>query len=310
MIETGVNEQQIRAAITRAGLDSTGPIKRISVGFSNDVFDISDQYVFKAAKTQVDDALLSREIFLCNLFRDRVPAPRILASDTSREVIDRTYIIYEKIQGDNLYIRWHKLDRHARRRIIADICSYLRVINEIPSTEYAHAFDAERSDWRSRITSDIRRHLSTACARGLVTLDFGAAIEYFVSHNEALLNQSHVALTYYDAHFDNFIVRGGQIVGMLDFERTDLMSIDYALDIVQRMVMFPNKYASEAAEPLIIADDYAELMTWFQELYPELFQFERMETRLALYSVEHDLKELLEWPNSNRALAELARIVS
>ena len=35
------------------------------------------------------------------------------------------------------------------------------------------------------------------------------------------------------------------ILGILDFERTEVSSIDFNLDIVKRMVDYPKKYISE-----------------------------------------------------------------
>ncbi len=114
-----------------------------------------------------------------------------------------------------------------------------------------------------------------------------------------------MALTYWDPHFDNFIVRGEKIVGMLDFERTDIMSIDYVLDIVQRMVRRPEKYASEESEQFTKAADYSSLLDWYQEFYPELFDFEDLERRLDIYSISYSLSEIDWYPQAEAAKQEL-----
>jgi hypothetical protein len=113
-------------------------------------------------------------------------------------------------------------------------------------------------------------------------------------------------LTYYDPHFDNFIVKNKKIVAMLDFERTDVFSIDYVLDLVHRMVTEPKKYASESAESLIKPEDYANLMELYKEYYPELFIFKKMDTRIALYAITSDLRERVEFGSevSRRRLIE------
>ena len=92
------------------------------------------------------------------------------------------------------------------------------------------------------------------------------------------------------------MVDGNKIVAILDFERTDLGSIDYHLDLVQRMQDYPTKYINERDEHLVSGKDYCHLIEWFQLFYPQLFQFENLEKRLSLYSLYHNLDDYIGWP--------------
>ncbi|MBI3630816.1 MAG: hypothetical protein HY221_00565, partial [Candidatus Sungbacteria bacterium] len=51
-----LTEAQITEVITKIGLRSSRPTTKISVGFSNEVFSIGDEYILKAIK-ETDDAL-------------------------------------------------------------------------------------------------------------------------------------------------------------------------------------------------------------------------------------------------------------
>ena len=57
-----------------------------------------------------------------------------------------------------------------------------------------------------------------------------------------------MALAYWDVYFNNILVEGTQIVGIVDFERTEVSSINFILDIVKRMVEYPKKYMPEKFE--------------------------------------------------------------
>ena len=90
--------------------------------------------------------------------------------------------------------------------------------------------------------------------------------------------------------------------------RTSKASIDFVLDTVQRMVDQPKKYASEDAEKYVKDEDYKDLMLWYKEFYPELFEFGNLKTRIELYSIAHDLEDLENWPDVQRLKHSLKRI--
>ncbi|MFA6992827.1 MAG: hypothetical protein WC269_06180, partial [Candidatus Gracilibacteria bacterium] len=123
--------------------------------------------------------------------------------------------------------------------------------------------------------------------------------------NKRVLNKSKIALTYWDQHFDNFIVSKGKIVGVLDFERISISSIDYALFLVRKMVSNPKKYASIKAEKYVKIEDYSNLMEWYKKFYPALFHFDNIEKRLDFYSIERCLDDLYYFPKAKELITEL-----
>ncbi|MCX6376687.1 MAG: phosphotransferase [Armatimonadetes bacterium] len=148
-------------------------------------------------------------------------------------------------------------------------------------------------------------------AQGLLPAETLASTRRFLGDNMELLRQERMALTYHDPHFDNIIVSDDdkRIAGVLDFERTDILSIDYVLDLVRRMVSQPGKYASEESEPFTNTEDYAELLHWYEEFYPEVFDFEDLDKRLAIYCIEHSLAEIFSYPEGPAAYEELSRCI-
>ena len=88
------------------------------------------------------------------------------------------------------------------------------------------------------------------------------------------------------------------------------MSIDFVLDLVRRMASRPGKYASEESEPYTNMEDYSELMEWYEEFYPEVFDFPDLDKRLDIYTIEHSLAEIFWYPQGTAAREELLRCIS
>jgi len=55
--------------------------------------------------------------------------------------------------------------------------------------------------------------------------------------------------------------------------------------------------------------DYVHLMDWYKEFYPEIFDFEDLETRLDLYELEGVLRLLPKFPKAKQLHERLARII-
>ena len=219
-------------------------------------------------------------------------------------------MIYPKIEGDNLYAKWHLLSNEQRKIIIKQLCDILKAINKSPYNEFLQKFDVNFSDnWHDNILNQIQNSIMKIEEKKLLSPEFIKAIKKFVDDNHHVLKEQKMTLVYWDAHFDNILVQDTKIVGLLDFERTEVSSIDFVLDIVKRMVEYPKKYMSEKFEKFAKKEDYAYLMDWFQEFYPQLFEFEKLDKRLDLYAVEHDLDTLIWYPNSKEVKQMIAKTV-
>ena len=310
-MEDRLMENLIREIFADAGLGAVGVVHKEGVGFSNHVYSIDGRYVFKTGKSEEDEEYLRRDAYLCSLLADRIPAPRIIKSGFSGKLVGKFYMIYQRIPGENLYSKWHLLNEVERRELTRQVCRILRLINDTPYEGFAREFhiDEERS-WHDRICSSISDWLDKDAARGFMPPELVAATREFMEKNGGALRSQRIALTYWDPHFDNLIVSDdNRIAGILDYERTDVLSIDYVLDLVRRMALRPGKYASEYSERFARPEDYSCLMRWYEEFYPELFEFEDLGTRLDIYSVEHSLAEIFYYPEGTEARQELVQCI-
>ncbi len=153
------SEDLVRGLFAEVGLNGSGCVQKIEIGFSNHVYAVGDAHILKVGKSEQDEEPLRREVYLCNLLRDRVPAPKIIASGTSEGLVAKVFIIYERIPGSSLYRQWHLFDDTKRRELTQQICGMLRAINETPYEGFAHEFSIDlKTSWRDKIRASTIPH--------------------------------------------------------------------------------------------------------------------------------------------------------
>jgi len=284
-------------------------IKKIEIGFTNEVFLINDKFILKVCEDRSNEEQFEKEVYFYNFFKKQIRVPEIKVFDKSRRIYSRFFTIYPKIEGDNLYSKWHLFSNEVRKNIIKQLCDILKIINTSPYQEFVKKHKIISKNWHDKIIDQIQNSLEKIKRRKLLSYDLLKAIKKFVADNHQVLNEQKIALVYWDAHFDNILVQGTDIVGILDFERTELASVDFILDILKRMKEYPKKYMSAESEKYAKKEDYRYLLDWFQEFYPELFNFENLDTRLDLYAIKHDLDTLIFYPDSVETKQMIAETV-
>jgi len=304
-------EQKIVEKIFEShGLGKVKSVANIEIGFTNKIYLVNDSFILKVCEDESNEQKFETEVFFYNFFKDKISVPKISVFDKSKSIYGKFFMIYPKIEGDNLYAKWHLLSNEQRKIIIKQLCDILKVINKSPNDEFLQKFDVNFSDnWHDKILNQIQNSLKKIEEKKLLSPEFIKVIKKFAEDNHNVLKEQKLALVYWDAHFDNILVQDTKIVGILDFERTEVSSMDFVLDIVKRMVEYPKKYMSEKFEKFAKKEDYAHLLDWFQEFYPELFDFKNLDKRLDLYAVEHDLDTLIWYPNSVEVKQMIAKTV-
>lgn len=306
-----MNKTKIKQIFLQSNLGKVESITKIEIGYTNEVYSINDKFILKICKDKSNEKNFAREVFFNNYFKDKIPVPNVILYNDSKKVHNRNFMIYHKIQGDNLYSKWHLMTNSQRKEIIRQLCDILRTINAAPCRTFVKRFNLDSSlSWHDEICSKIQSLIRKVRSRKILSPQFLNKISEFVKVNHNVLSEQKIALVYWDVHFDNILVRNDKIVGILDFERTELASIDYVLDTVRKMVDYPKKYISKDLEKFVRKKDYAQLLIWFRDFYPELFEFKNLDRRLDLYSIEYDLDTLLWWPKSRELKQIIAKTVN
>jgi len=291
-----VKQEEIKKVLAAHGLQSA-TAKKLDVGFTNTIYRLDDKYILKICSAG-NEMPFRNEVRLYEYFQNKLPVPRLLTYDNTWSLIPQHYMIYERIDGDNLYNVWHQFSDEQRRQVIKQLCGYLKVINDTDIRNLPKDVELPPvPKWRNVILGQIDNYLKSAQVAGTLKPEDISAVKQYSERHAGSLDEQVIALVFWDVHFDNFLVKGDKIVGLLDLERTELASIDFVLNTVERMVDFPKKYMSLHAEQFAKAEDYAKLLDWYKEFYLELFSFKDLARRLDLYALAHDLKDLEGWPD-------------
>lgn len=305
-----MNKEQIESIFKYHNVATVKSIEKIEIGFSNDVYSINDDFILKVCKDHRYEERFKKEVFLYNFLKEELPIPQVKVYDESKSLCVYLYIIYPKIRGVNLYSKWHLMNNAERKNIIGEICTTLKIINKASTKKFADKFGLNSNlNWEKVIVGKIHESLSNLESRDILSKESIHSIKAFVSKNSFALSEQDVKIVYWDIHFDNVIIEENKLVGLIDFERTELCSIDFVLDVVKRMMDHPKKYVSAEFEKFAVKEDYQNLMTWYKEFYPELFSFKNLDLRLALYSIEHNLSTLIGWPEDKKLEENILNII-
>lgn len=280
-------------------LPSITSVREIEIGFTNKVYAINEQYIVKLCTKVENEASFEKEAFLYRLFSEKLPVPKIIHFDNSKTLIDCDYYVCNKIEGDNLYSVWHTLSEEKRKAVIGELCGYLKIINSHEADEFIAAYGKPGGTWQERIMNEISEFLEEVEKRAILDAETLGVIGKYIDENQDALREEKLGIVYWDVHFDNILVKDGKIAGILDFEGSEIMSIDYVLDLANRMQNYPSIYVSrDEDEENIRTEDYANIMQYYSEFYPELFDFDDIKKRIALYAIRYDLRLLLKFPDS------------
>ncbi len=91
-------------------------IKKIEIGFTNKIYLINNRFILKVCQDRDNEKNFEREAYFYKLFKDKLPVPKIRIFDNTKKIYPKIFMIYPKIQGNNLYSRWHLLTNPQRKK--------------------------------------------------------------------------------------------------------------------------------------------------------------------------------------------------
>ena len=291
-------------------LGAVKSIDKLDIWFTNTVYCINDNFILKVCTKTENECNFQKEFFFLNLYKDKIPVPKIIHYDNTKKIYHKNYLLYFKVHGDNLYSKWHLMSDTDRKKIIKQLCEILKTINNTPYEHFIEYFKLHSSiNWENEIDFKITNLLQDIESQKLLSNEFIKKIRDYVKENKYVLADQKTVLVYWDAHFDNILIKDNKIIAILDFERTDLASIDFVLDIVKRMSEHPNHYISRKYAKYAKKEDYKNLLKRYKKFYPELFEFNNLDIRLDLYLIEHVLKNILDQSDVVYFKQRIAKIV-
>jgi aminoglycoside phosphotransferase (APT) family kinase protein len=309
--ENSITPEQISAIFRTHNLANTPSITRITTGFTNEVY-VVDDYILKVCVDTHNEPNFEREIFLYQALRGLVKIPEPIVADTSKILLSKFYMIYQKIEGDPVGRRWHLLKDAQRRELVEDLCQQLRRMDDFPMEEYRHRFGLNpHLGWQEVMVSSLFQALATVREKEILSGATLQAIEKYIRENAYVLEEQKLGLVFWDVQLDNMLINSqNKLAALIDFEGVSITSIDFRLVIIRMMAEHPHRFMSEEMEPYARAEDYKALMAWYQEFYPELFDFPDLDKRLDLYELGDILHHLPAWPKTKLSHDRLAKILN
>jgi len=98
-----MNKKIIKKIFNENNIEEVKYIKKNEVGFTNQVYSINDKYILKICENENNEENFEKEVFFYNLFGGKIPVPEVVFYDNSKQIYNKFFMIYSKIQGDNLF---------------------------------------------------------------------------------------------------------------------------------------------------------------------------------------------------------------
>lgn len=301
--ETKATIDQIKAICKKYGIEYKSH-SRITIGFSNELHRINDDLVIKIYNTYGNNES-TRFNIESELLASDAPflKPKLIASDGSRELIDRDYIIIPYIQGKNLGSVWHLATDSQREELIKTISDSLKIINTLKISSFDQS---EQQSWEEKIGKRIDGYIVNLLTKSIIDDQKAQEIHSFLNKNREVLSGSKLYPVFWDVHFDNFIVDDDfNLLAMIDLESVRMDAMDYPLFVIQKLMNNPALYLSEEDEKYANKEDYKHLREWYQKYYPEMFEFKDLDKRVNIYMLLDTLHMLEDWSHIKRLYEEL-----
>jgi hypothetical protein len=192
--------------------------------------------------------------------------------------------------------------------LIKEISQALRSINQIIPADIA--LKAEDS-WEGSLIKGGIEQIEKLKAKNTIDETTAEKAVQFLSARTPALVGSKLYSVYWDIHFNNFIVNDDfELQAFIDLENVELTPLDYPLFVVQKQTDEPEKYLSEQDEKYADKKDYTKLKNWYRQYYPEMFDFDDLDTRVKVYQFLDTIHLMTNWPHVKSLHAKLRELIA
>jgi len=219
--------------------------------------------------------------------------------------IGKDYLLMENVQGDGFFRYWPEWSPEQRKQLFSQACDAVGAIMDLPMDSLPGAETTWPEETRKNALESLQilesEHsdqieLLTRCRRA------------WEAHEEALFSGNDFCWLHRDFHLDNLLWNEKtERFFLLDFEDVIYAPADVFLDTPLRMLAYPFLYANEIDDPRQRKEDYEGLFAILQAKFPRCFAHPRWQERVALYSLQYNLRHLRGAPKNKGLLERLER---
>jgi aminoglycoside phosphotransferase (APT) family kinase protein len=173
---------------------------------------------------QYEQNIMATEVASMRLVRQNpaIPVPAIYCYDDAHDLCDSDYFFMEKIAGDSLeHVRQH-LSPETLEAIERQIGVIIRAVNSVPGSYFGLTGnpDLRASTWKAAFMRLMEAALEDGARKGVVfDYSYEELRATVLRHAPALEAVTRSCLVHWDAWDPNFLVKDGQVAGIIDFER-------------------------------------------------------------------------------------------
>ena len=290
---SAVAQARARQALTDAGFEVTGPLKPLR-NVTNEVW-LTDQYMIRLNRRH--DARLRKEIEVSRLLPPSVGFPEVLTYE-GEEGDD--FMVTTRPQGHVLAHAWPSLSTVQQAGAMKGLAELMRAVHSVRlPAEIPAITDPPLLESVTSVSPTEKVVAALQLVRRHAHVDPGTIDELL-----GLVRDLTLALEPFDAptmihgdlHFDNVLWDGQRVSGLLDFKWARTAPADLDLDVLLRYAALPFIYVDGSRRSRVTAESHAQVPWQLADAYPELFASSRQFDRMRIYSIAHDVRELLLYP--------------
>ncbi|HLD05503.1 MAG TPA: aminoglycoside phosphotransferase family protein [Candidatus Nanoarchaeia archaeon] len=263
-------------------LEEPKEVVRVEKGMTNDVFSLNDKYMVKIATFYADLVDLSKEQAVYGWLKEaKVPCPKVLGLDRSKQILPYCYLVLEKVRGLPLDDCWPSLSAESRANLITEIGNILAKIHSIQFPVFGECLwgggFVGPLGYKEFLQRDVKIILDKIAKENLLSTDLQQKISVFFSRTTLFDLNVRGSLTHLGYNFSDFIVEGGKVTGVIDWEwaRSAHHEEDLALFFYRMLHMDPG------------------LISKFREAYEKTHKLDKaFEKRLLVYNFLYYLRGL------------------
>ncbi|MFH1656527.1 MAG: aminoglycoside phosphotransferase family protein [Candidatus Nealsonbacteria bacterium] len=279
----------IKDIFFKMGIQEIVTIERVMSGQINEVYAVNNKFIVRLSSGKQDGLTFLKEYKIYKIIKEYLKIPLILFTDFSRKKIPFDVIISLKLDGKTLAHQWVFSSVKQRQFYIKQLCQELKILHNLPLSNFP--FLIKNNNFSHWWPKKYKRYIEDCFKKARKDSEIDRKVvreleKYYNNHKYVLVSESdHYVLVHADIHFENILVNDNNIFMLLDFEYSDIAPFDFELSKIINFCFTPEKFVEKKLESYYQDNHPIEILKWFKQFYPELFENEKLLERQRIFII-------------------------
>ena len=218
-----IDHPQLQKIFKKYELGSLVSVKEIATGLINPVYLLNDSLILRIDLEKDNNVTkFQRESVLYELLpKFHIPTPRLIAIDTSKELLDSPYMLMNFIPGESLRESFHKLSDQEQKDVSFQLGYLAKQIHSIKPEDIGHEdLFKNIGAWAKWTMADFEEQWQVVADAGYLNEEEMNSVTALYEMYKKLDLSHFGRLTHGDFSSGNIQVISGKVVGVFDFEFT------------------------------------------------------------------------------------------